>query len=144
MGIEILKFMIYSVLIVLISKYILVTTLRKLAENLNMKPKTVGNVAGIATSVPELLTVGVSSFNGLIGASVVNILSSNIINMIQYLTSIYLNKNKKAFQNKAIQIDLILVAITIVIPIGIYFVRYRNKYFNCSCIYYHLYFISIH
>lgn len=39
MGIEILKFMIYSVLIVLISKYILVTTLRKLAENLNMKPK---------------------------------------------------------------------------------------------------------
>lgn len=117
MGIEILKFMIYSVLIVLISKYILVTTLRKLAENLNMKPKTVGNVAGIATSVPELLTVGVSSFNGLIGASVVNILSSNIINLIQYLTSIYLNKNKKAFQNKAIQIDLILVAITILIPI---------------------------
>lgn len=117
MGIEILKFMIYSVLIVLISKYILVTTLRKLAENLNMRPKTVGNVAGIATSVPELLTVGVSSFNGLIGASIVNILSSNIINLIQYLTSIYLNKNKKAFQNKAIKIDLILVAITIVVPI---------------------------
>ena len=32
--------------IVLISKYILVKTLRKLAENMNLKPKTIGNIAG--------------------------------------------------------------------------------------------------
>ena len=76
MIVEVIKFLVYSGLIVVISKYILVTTLRKLAENLNLKPKTVGNVAGLATSVPELLTVTVSSFNGLIGASLVNILSS--------------------------------------------------------------------
>ena len=117
MIVEVIKFLVYSGLIVVISKYILVTTLRKLAENLNSKPKTVGNVAGLATSVPELLTVTVSSFNGLIGASLVNILSSNVINFIQYMASIYGNKNQKSFQNKAIKIDLLLVGITIVIPI---------------------------
>ena len=117
MIVEVIKFLVYSGLIVVISKYILVTTLRKLAENLNLKPKTVGNVAGLATSVPELLTVTVSSFNGLIGASLVNILSSNVINFIQYMASIYGNKNQKSFQNKAIKIDLLLVGITIVIPI---------------------------
>ena len=44
MFLEIIKFIIYSALIVLISKYILVTTLRKLAESLKLKPKTVGNI----------------------------------------------------------------------------------------------------
>lgn len=114
---EIGKFIIYSGLIVLIAKYILVITLRKLAENLNLKPKTVGNIAGYATSVPELLTISVSSMNGLMSTSVFNILSSNVINLIQYIASIVLNKNRKAFSNKAIKTDIILVLITILIPI---------------------------
>ena len=42
MIVEIIKFILYSGLIVLISKYILVSTLRKLAEALNLKAKTVG------------------------------------------------------------------------------------------------------
>lgn len=63
MILEITEFIIYSGVIVLISKYILVKTLRKLAENLNLKSKTVGNIAGYATSMPELLTVCVSSIN---------------------------------------------------------------------------------
>lgn len=63
--IEIFKFLFYSFLIVLISKYILVENLRKLAESLNLKPKTIGNIAGISTSVPELLTITTSRLRGL-------------------------------------------------------------------------------
>lgn len=114
---EIMKFIIYSGLIVLIAKYILVITLRKLAENLNLKPKTVGNIAGYATSVPELLTISISSVSGLMSTSIFNIVSSNIINLIQYLVSIFLNKNRNAFENKAIKTDIILVVITILIPL---------------------------
>ncbi len=114
---EIVKFFLYAGIVVLISKYILVVTLRKLAENLNLKSKTVGNIAGYATSIPELLTISISSVNGLIATSVYNILSSNVINFIQYFASIIINKNKKAFSNKAIQIDIILVFITIIIPL---------------------------
>jgi len=115
--IEFIKFLIYSGIIVIISKYVLVTTLRKLAETLNLKPKTVGDIAGYATSMPELLTIGTSSFSGLISASIVNVISSNVINLIQYVSSIFLNKNQKVLKNRAIKIDLILVAITIIIPI---------------------------
>lgn len=63
--IEIIKFIIYSTTIVIISKYILVKTIRKLADNLNIKAKTTGNIAGLATSVPELLTITTSSLKGL-------------------------------------------------------------------------------
>ena len=82
---EIIKFIIYSGLIVAISKYILVITLRKLAENLNLKAKTVGDIAGYATSVPEFLTITTSSIRGLSGASIYNILSSNVIYLYSYL-----------------------------------------------------------
>ena len=117
MLLEIIKFIIYSGLIVLISKYVLVTTLRKLAEALNLKAKTVGDIAGYATSVPELLTITTSSLRGLTGASVYNILSSNVINLIQYLGAILLNKNTSKLRNRAIITDLVLVFFTIAIPI---------------------------
>lgn len=118
MIVEIIKFILYSGLIVLISKYILVSTLRKLAEALNLKAKTVGDIAGYATSVPELLTITTSSLRGLTGASVYNILSSNIINLIQYLGAILLNKNTSKLRNRAIITDLVLVFFTIAIPIA--------------------------
>lgn len=117
MIIEFIKFIIYSALIVLISKYILVVALRKLAEILNLKPKTVGNIAGVATSMPELLTIAFSSFNGLITTSIMNVLSSNVINILQYALAILLNKNYKLLKNRAIFTDIILVVITILIPL---------------------------
>lgn len=117
MFLEFIKFLFFSGLIVLVSKYILVTLLRKLSEALNLKAKTIGEIAGMATSIPELLTVGISSFSGLIGASVTNILSSNVINLLQYIVAIFWNKNQKLLKNKAIILDLVLVIITIFIPI---------------------------
>ena len=115
--IEIIKFIFFSMLIVLISKYILVIILRKLAESLNLSAKTIGNIAGIATSMPEFLSVSFASATGLIGTSIYNILTSNIINLVQYLLSLKLNKNIKVLRNIALKIDLIMVLFTIFIPI---------------------------
>ena len=117
MIVEIVKFFIYAMLIVMISKLMLVKALRKLSESLNLKPRTIGNIAGVATSIPEFLTVTVSSFKGLANTSLYNILSSNIINFIQYILSIIINKNYKELRNKAIIIELIIVIVTILIPI---------------------------
>lgn len=117
MLIEILKFILLSILIVLISKYVLVKVLRKLAESLNLSSKIVGNIAGVATSVPEFLTVVLSTLAGLGITSMYNILSSNVINLVQYILAIFINKNQKEFKNMAIKIQLVMVLITIIIPI---------------------------
>ena len=84
---------------------------------MQLKSKTVGNIAGIATSIPELLTVTISSANGLFSATIFNVLSSNIINFIQYIFAILSNKNTKSIKNKAIIIDILLVITTIIIPL---------------------------
>lgn len=114
---EIIKFIFYTVLIVLIAKYILVNLLRNFAESLNLKPKIVGNIAGIATSIPEFITVSLGSITGLAYTGIYNILSSNIINSLLYLSSVVYNKNTKLLKNIAIKIDLLLVICTILIPI---------------------------
>lgn len=116
--IEIFKFIIYSIIIVYISKNILVKLLRKIAEILDLSPKAVGNIAGVATSMPELLTVFFSSIQGLFGTSIYNIISSNVINLIQYIWSIVVNKNGKVLRNMALRIELGIVGITILIPIA--------------------------
>ena len=115
--IEIIEFIFYSLVIVYISKQILVKLLRKLAEILDLSPKAVGNIAGAATSMPELLTVFFSAMQGLLSTSIYNILSSNIINFIQYIYSVIKNKNQKAFQNRALRIEIGMVIFTILIPI---------------------------
>lgn len=116
---ELIKFIVLSLGIVAIAKYLLVPVLRRISQLLNLGPKASGNIAGFATSVPELLTVAFSSSAGLISTSIYNILSSNVINLIQYIFSIYLNKNQKFLSNRAIITDLILVSITIAIPAGL-------------------------
>ena len=115
--VELIKFVWLSLGIVIIAKYLLVPVLRKISQLLNLGAKASGNIAGFATSVPELLTVAFSSSAGFIGTGIYNILSSNVINLIQYIFSIYLNKNQKYLNNRAIKLDLILVLITILIPI---------------------------
>lgn len=115
--IEIFKMIILTLIIVLASKYIIVVYIRKLAETLALKPRTVGNIAGIATSIPELLTVSFSAATGFIATGIYNVLSSNIINFLLYGSSIIVNKNTKILRNQAIVIELILAIVTIIIPI---------------------------
>lgn len=114
---EVIRFIFYSGLIVLISKYVLVEALRKLALSLRLKAKTIGNISGVATSIPEFLTITISSIRGLTGAGLYNILSSNIINLIQYLGTVLLNKNLKKLNNGAIKVGVVLVIITVLIPL---------------------------
>lgn len=127
MIIEILKLLLELFAIIIISKKLLVPIIRKLGESLKLKAHTIGVISGVATSIPEFLTVAFSTSSGLISAGIYNILSSNLINIIQYLLSVVINKNIKLLKNKSILISIILSIITIIIPIIIiYFKIERN------------------
>lgn len=115
--IDVIKLIVLTLVIVGISKYVLVVYLRKFAETLNLKPRTVGNITGFATSTPELITVSFSAATGLISTGIYNILMSNIVSLILYSSSIIINKNLKLLKNKAIITDILLAIIAIIIPI---------------------------
>lgn len=117
MLIELIKFIICSILIVIISKHILSRALRSLAIGIKLKPKTIGNLAGIATSIPELLSVMIAGANGLVETTTFNILTSNIINFVEYIVTVVINKNIKKLKHKAIKREILLVLITIGISV---------------------------
>jgi len=55
----------------------------------------------------------------MLGTSMFNIISSNVINFIQYIWSIRLNKNEKVIKkNRALKIELGIIIATIIIPIA--------------------------
>ena len=99
MIIEILKLLLELFAIIIISKKLLVPIIRKLGESLKLKAHTIGVISGVATSIPEFLTVAFSTSSGLISAGIYNILSSNLINIIQYLLSVVINKNIRRNRN---------------------------------------------
>lgn len=125
--IEILKLLLELLAIVIISKKLLVPIIRKLGESLKLKPHTIGVISGVATSIPEFLTVVFSTSSGLISAGIYNILSSNLINVIQYILSISINRNIKLLKNKSILISIILSIITIIIPTIIISFKIENN-----------------
>lgn len=119
--IELIKFLLLSLGIVLVAKFLLANYIRKLSEIINLNPKITGQITGITTSAPELLSVISATSIGLIDTSIFNILSSNIINVCLFLFSLYINKNFKYFKNFknlfGIKMDILITIITIIIPI---------------------------
>ena len=111
--IEIIKLVVLTLTIVAISKYVLVVYLRKFAETLNLKPRTIGNIAGFATSTPELLTVSFSAATGLISTGIYNILMSNIVSLILYSLSIFINKNARLLKNKDSFLGVVSLSFTL-------------------------------
>ena len=113
---KLVEFVIYSILIVFITKNFLIKILRTLAGVLDLDSKVVGDITGFATSMPELISVFFTALEGMFVTVIFNILSSNIINAVQYVISIYSNKNQKFLDNDALKSDIVMVAITILIP----------------------------
>ena len=114
---KLIEFIIYSMLVVLITKNFLIKILRTLANTFNLDSKVVGDITGFATSMPELISVCFTALAGMPVTIIYNILSSNIINAIQYIFSIFKNKNQKLLDNTALKIDIIMVIITILFPL---------------------------
>ncbi len=113
---NLVEFIIYSILIVFVTKNFLIKVIRQLASALDLESKTVGDISGVATSMPEIISVFFTSLQGMFATGIYNILSSNVINFIQYTISIFKNKNQQLLQNDALKADIIMVIITILIP----------------------------
>lgn len=111
------EFIVYSILIVIVTKSFLIKALRKLASALDLEAKTVGDISGVATSMPEIISVFFTALQGMFTTVIFNILSSNVINFVQYIISIYKNRNQRTLQNDALKSDIIMVLITILIPV---------------------------
>lgn len=120
---EFIRFFSLTVFIVIISKYFLANYIRKLAYTADLNSTTIGQISGIATSVPELLSVIFASSIGMIDTSFFNIFSSNVINVFLFIFSTLMAKNFVFLKNKIFIFDYIIIAFTTTLPLILIFTK---------------------
>ena len=103
--------------IVVVTRNMMISSIRKIAVYLRWDTKIVGKIFGYATSMPELLNAFVSASIGMISTSIYNVISSNIINVVFVLISTFICKRTKSIIHKKFIVDYIMTVISILIPI---------------------------
>lgn len=114
---EIIEFLILTVLIVAVAKYLLYMPAKRIAERLKFSDHGAGQMLGYLTSAPELVaSIGVAS-TGFMATVAYNILSSNVINvMLAMSAAAWFGQSRRLFSRQLWREHLI-IAISIVVPI---------------------------
>ena len=85
--INIVFFLILILAIVFVTRDLMIKNIRKIAIYLRWNNNIVGQILGYATSTPELINAVVAGSIGMINASILNVISSNIINILFLLSN---------------------------------------------------------
>ena len=103
--------------IVVVTRNMMISSIRKIAVYLRWNTKIVGQILGYATSMPEFLNAFVSASIVMISTSIYNVISSNIINVVFVLLSTFMCKRTKSIIHKKFIVDYIMTVISILLPI---------------------------
>ncbi len=116
MIIQFLILVFFAVVIVLTTRFVLINGIESLCDTLNFSIKTKGKIIGYATSLPEFSIVIVSAFVGVFEAGIWNIVSSNIINLVLFVSALlYYRQGKDLFQKQFID-EISFVVLSLFIP----------------------------
>lgn len=111
------EFVVFTVLIVAVSNYLLYLPAKRIAERLKFSEHSAGQMLGYLTSAPELVTSIAVAATGLMATVAYNILSSNIINVFLALSAaMWFGQARRLFTRRLWREHLIIV-ISIIVPI---------------------------
>jgi len=85
-----------GVLVVIITRFLMIAGLERLAEATSMRTKTRGQILGYATSTPELVGTVSTAYHGLLGAGLWNVAASNIINLSLFAIAAFRYRRARA------------------------------------------------
>lgn len=102
--------------IVLVTRNLMISNIRKIAVYLRWDNKMVGQLLGYATSTPEFLNAFVAASIGMIDASIYNIISSNIFNVVFVSIATLMYGKGKAILNKRFIEDYIMIILSVLLP----------------------------
>ena len=114
---EIVTFVILTVLIVAVAKYLLYMPAKRIAQKLRFSEHGAGQMLGYLTSAPELVATIAVAATGLMTTVAYNILSSNVINVVLALTAaVWFGQARRLF-SRAFWREHLIVAVSIIVPV---------------------------
>ena len=122
-----LAFILLSFSIILVTKKIMIYNIRRIAIFLRWKNNIVGQLLGYATSTPELIGAIVAGSLGMVDTSIMNVLSSNIVNLLLVIIISIIFGKFNTLINKKFRYDYIIVFVSIIVPYVLYKTNYASK-----------------
>ncbi len=103
--------------IVVSVRFLLVPGIGKIGAALKFSAKVRGQMIGYATSVPEFTVLTAGALNGVFNAGMWNIASSNIINWVLFLITVFVLRQQLDLKNRMFADELVFGVLSVVIPL---------------------------
>lgn len=114
---EIGEFLVLTVLIVVVARFLLYQPAKAIAQRLKFSEHGAGQLLGYLTSAPELVATVAVAATGLFATVAYNILSSNVINVILAMIAAVSYGQLRQLFSRRFWREHLLIAISIVVPV---------------------------
>jgi Ca2+/Na+ antiporter len=98
-------------------RFLLVPGIGRIGAALKFSAKVRGQMIGYATSVPELTVLVAGAFAGVFDAGLWNIASSNIINGVLFVLTVFAFRQQLDLKNKTFVDEIVFGLLSVVIPL---------------------------
>ncbi|VGO19689.1 hypothetical protein [Pontiella sulfatireligans] len=98
-------------------RFLLIPGIGKIGAALKFSAKVRGQMIGYATSVPELTVLVAGALAGVFKAGLWNIASSNIINLVLFLITVFAFRQQLDLKNKGFADEIFFGILSIIIPL---------------------------
>jgi Ca2+/Na+ antiporter len=98
-------------------RYLLIPGIGRIGAALKFSAKVRGQMIGYATSVPEFTVLIAGALNGVFNAGMWNIASSNIINLVLFVITVFAFRQQLDLKNKVFRDEIVFGILSIVIPL---------------------------
>lgn len=111
-------------------RYLLIPGISRVGAALKFSAKVRGQAIGYATSVPELTVLVAGAMNGVFSAGMWNIASSNIINLVLFLVTVFAFRQQLDLKNKVFSDEIVFGILSITIPLLMFVIGIGTGYWT--------------
>lgn len=109
-----------AVAIVASVRYLLIAGISRIGAALKFSAKVRGQMIGYATSVPEFTVLVAGALNGVFSAGMWNIASSNVINGVLFVITVFAFRQQLDLRNRLFIDEITFAVLSVIIPLAIF------------------------
>ena len=128
-----LSILVFSAAVIVVSvRFLLIPGIGKVGAALKFSAKVRGQVIGYATSVPEFTVLVAGALNGVFRAGMWNIASSNVINLVLFVLTVFAFRQQLDLKNKIFSDEIGFGVLSIVIPLLMFVAHIGTGYITAA------------
>ncbi len=114
--------------IVVSVRYLLIGGISRIGAALKFSAKVRGQMIGYATSVPEFTVLVAGALNGVFNAGMWNIASSNVINGVLFMVTVFAFRQQLDLRNRVFTDEIVFALLSVAVPLGMFALHFGTGF----------------